>query len=138
MTVKRQVTRHILDIAKSVDLRPTEENLSPLQLDTLLFIQRKGCVKATDLAKEFKVTPATVTIQIDRLAKKGWVKRCYDTNDRRVVNITLTEQADSQLEDIIEKLMKRYDWIFEPFSKKEMETLLKMLERVKENAPKNQ
>jgi DNA-binding MarR family transcriptional regulator len=137
MTTKRLITRNILDIVKSIDFSPTEENLSPLQIDTLLYIQRKGCVKGTEIAKEFKVTPATITIQIDRLAKNGWVERCFDTKDKRATNITVTKKTENELENIIEEIMHRYDWIFEALTLKEQKNLLKMLEKVKNNTPKN-
>lgn len=136
MTSKRLITRDILDIVKAIDLSPTEENLSPLQLETLLFIKRKGCVKATEIAKEFNVTPATITVQIDRLERNGWVERCFDTFDKRTTNITCTEKCEKELEEIIEVMLNRYDWIFESLTKEELKTLQNILRKVKSNMPK--
>lgn len=135
MTSKRQITRDILDIVKAIDLSPTKENLSPLQLETLFFIKRKGCVKATEIAKGFNVTPATITIQIDRLEKNGWVERCFDTKDKRATNITCSQKCEKELDKVIEGVLDRYNWVFDTLTKEEIKSAQNILRKVKGNIP---
>ena len=63
-----------MDLVKHLDLKMDSEcKLSPLQLRTLSYVKEYECVKPTDLAKEFNITPATVTAQIDKLVKRRWL-----------------------------------------------------------------
>jgi len=124
-----------IDLVKHLDLRTDKEcNLSPSQLRTLLYIKKGECVKPTQIAKEFNITPATVTAQIDKLVKKGWIKRTSCKNDRRVVNITLTPKAETELKEVIDKTLGKYEWIFEVLSKEEEQQLLNLFIKIHENA----
>ena len=51
-----------------------------------------GPQTASAIAKEIRLTPAAVTALIDRLEKRGFVRRKADPNDRRKV---LVEQAEA-------------------------------------------
>lgn len=135
MPLKRQLIREILEVVKHVDLKPTKNGeLSTLQIRTLVYVRNNGCVKPSDLAKEFNVTPATVTVQIDKLVAGKWLERCYDNNDRRVINISLTKKAEGELDDLVEKTLKKYDWMFEALSNEDQEELLKIAKKVHEQA----
>lgn len=135
MSTRREILKQAIDLVKHLDLRTDEEcHLSPLQLRTLSFVKIGECVKPTEIAKEFNITPATVTAQIDKLVKKGWIKRTSCKDDRRVVNITLTQKALKELDGVIDKTLGKYDWIFEVLTKEEEEQLLKLFIKIHENA----
>ena len=135
MSTRREILKQSIDLVKHLNLRTDEEcNLSPLQLRTLSYVQKGECVKPTEIAKEFNITPATVTAQIDKLVKKGWIKRASCKDDRRVVNITLTPKAQNELDGVIDKTLEKYDWIFEVLTKEEEEQLLNLFIKIHENA----
>lgn len=100
----------------------------------MVFIKDKGCVKSSDLAKQFRVTPATITAQIDKLVNHGWLDRCDDGNDRRVINITLTPKAQSEVDQLVEKTMKKYNWVFESLTKDEQQQFLNLVIKINQNA----
>ncbi len=56
-------------------------------------IDREGPVPAGRLAEASGLTTAAVTAVIDRLAKRGYVRRLDDPNDRRRVLVELTPLA---------------------------------------------
>ena len=135
MLLQREILRQAIDLVKHLDLKIDSEcKLSPLQLRTLSYVKEFECVKPTDLAKEFNITPATVTAQIDKLVKKGWLKRDGCKDDRRVINISLTQKAKKELEPVIEKTVEKYNWIFEILTKEEQKQLLNIFTKVHENA----
>ena len=135
MSLQREILRQAIDLVKHLDLKIDGEcNLSPLQLRTLSYVKEFECVKPTDLAKEFNITPATVTAQIDKLVKKGWLKRDGCKDDRRVINISLTPKAKDELEPVIKKTVEKYDWIFEILTENEQKQLLNIFIKVHENA----
>ena len=137
MPLRVEIIRETLDLIKHVDLKMRKKgDLSPLQLRALEYILNKNCVKSTDLAKEFNVTPATITAQIDKLVNNGWLERCNDSVDRRVINITSTDKLKKELYPLIDKTVKRYDWVFEVLTEEEQNQLLSLITKIHKNANK--
>jgi DNA-binding MarR family transcriptional regulator len=137
--LRKQIVQNTLDFIKNIDIKSFKKGeLSPLQLRTLVFIKDKGCVKSSDLAKQFNVTPATITAQIDKLVNSGWLERCDDGNDRRVINITLTPKAKKDVDIMVEKTVERYEWIFKSLTKEEQKTFLDLVIKINQNAHKTE
>lgn len=138
MSLNRKILRQALDLVKHLDLNSSNGcSLSPLQLRTLTYVEERECVKPTEIANEFNITPATVTAQIDKLVKKGWLKRCTCKDDRRVVNISLTKKAKKELQPIIDSTVLKYDWIFNALTKDEQKKLLDIFIKIHEYAHSN-
>ena len=139
MPLQKQIVQNTLDFIKNIDLRSYKKGeLSPLQLRTLVYIKDKGCVKSSDLAKQFNVTPATITAQIDKLVNSGWLERCDDGNDRRVINIVLTPKAEKEVDTMVEKTVQRYEWVFKSLTKEEQKTFLDLVIKINQNAHKTE
>lgn len=135
MPLQKQIVQNTLDLIKNIDIRSYKKGeLSPLQLRTLVYIKEKGCVKSSDLAKQFNVTPATITAQIDKLVNSGWLERCDDGDDRRVINITLTPKAEKEVDSMVEKTVQRYEWVFKSLTKQEQKTFLELVTKINQNA----
>jgi DNA-binding MarR family transcriptional regulator len=135
--LERQLIQNTLDFIKNIELKSHKKGeLSPLQLRTLSFIKNKGCVKSSDLARQFNVTPATITAQMDKLVNSGWLERCDDGNDRRVINIMLTPKAKREVDSLVTKTMDRYNWVFKSLTKQEKEQFLNLVVKINQNAKK--
>jgi DNA-binding MarR family transcriptional regulator len=65
-------------------------NRTDLRCLDLLF---EGAMSAGQLAEAGGLSPAATTTLIDRLEKKGYLRRIRDTVDRRRVLVELTDQA---------------------------------------------
>jgi DNA-binding MarR family transcriptional regulator len=138
MELKRSLARQAIDFIKKIDINDRlEEKLSPLQLRILTFIQERGCVKSMDISRDFNVTPATVTVHIDKLEKGKWLRRCSNGEDRRVTNIRLTKKAERELDEMVNKVLKKYEWLFSTLTESEQKQLhtlfVKINESVKES-----
>ncbi len=72
-------------------------NLTAPQMVTLMAIARLDVCRMSDLAHETLQSPGTLTGIVDRLIDSGLVTRVRNMNDRRVVNVTLTEQGHAHL-----------------------------------------
>ncbi|KRM63650.1 MarR family transcriptional regulator [Ligilactobacillus agilis DSM 20509] len=48
---------------------------------------------ASEVAKELHLTPGTLTAMVDRLVRKGYVKRLRSEDDRRVIRLGLTKKG---------------------------------------------
>ena len=70
-----------------------ETGLTGPQLWAIKIIAESAPIKVSDLARRMYLHPATVVGIIDRLETRGFVERTRSTKDRRVVEITLTDQG---------------------------------------------
>lgn len=76
------------------------------QSGVLRNLYKCGPLSSARLSRKLHVTPSNITGIIDRLERKGMVKRIREQRDRRVVLITLTESGEAlsrTLPDPIEK-----------------------------------
>ena len=89
--------------------------VSQPQLSCLLALHNHGSLPISKLAQYILVKPSTVTGIVDRLEKKGLVKRERKGSDRRVITIELTE-AGSQLATVAPPPIPRS--IFEALNKR--------------------
>jgi len=76
------------------------------QLGCLLAIKQNGAMTPTRLARSLFLSASTVVGIVDRLEEKGLVARIRSTEDRRQVQICLTEAADKLTESAPSPLQK--------------------------------
>jgi DNA-binding MarR family transcriptional regulator len=111
-------------------------DLSLRQLSALQMIQDDETTTLGDVARRLMVTPAVVTGLIDRLEKRGYVRRIASTGDRRRVHLGLTnagrEAAAASERNLIDEVAAKLN----QFSASELKTLeqgLTLLDRVVED-----
>ena len=102
------------------------------QLVTLLRIYEKVSTRVGVLSKEMHVSAPTITGVIDRLLRHGYIKRTHDKEDRRVVNVELTNKGKSLVEQTLSEINKRWYRILVHLSQEERENYLRILRRIVE------
>lgn len=65
-----------------------------------------GPVSMSDLANASFISKPNLTTMIDRLCTEGLVERSADVNDRRIVNVALTQKGDEFIQKHKEETMK--------------------------------
>ncbi|MFO1442394.1 MarR family transcriptional regulator [Bacillus sp. Bva_UNVM-123] len=86
-----------------VNLLSEGESLSQNQLILLLQLKINGGMKATEIADFFSVTPGAVTSMCDKLEKLDLMQRVRESEDRRVVNMMLTNNGEEKVNKIFLK-----------------------------------
>ena len=76
-------TRHVRDVE-------SQRLLSRHQASILDHLDEIDPTTVNDLARHMGVTPATMSIALDRLERKGYIVRARDAADRRRVHVRLT------------------------------------------------
>jgi DNA-binding MarR family transcriptional regulator len=88
---------YIRRLAQTEDIYTKKLNkiykVSSTQLHCLLVLLENGPLPISMLAKKIMVNSSTATGIIDRLEKKGFVKRVRISSDRRVITIQLTKRG---------------------------------------------
>ncbi|MFF4893632.1 MarR family winged helix-turn-helix transcriptional regulator [Micromonospora chersina] len=82
-------------------LAAVEEDVTLPQFRALVVLAERGPQRTVDIAEELQVNPSTGTRMLDRLIRKGLVRRTRSSRDRRVVHVRLT-QAGS---DVVDRVM---------------------------------
>ena len=80
---------------------------------------------------------ATIGGVIDRLIKKGWVRRAVKEEDRRAFELSLTAKGNSErlaAQPVVQALQQE---ILQPLSDAEQATLIRLIRRVVMSTPEN-
>lgn len=112
-------------------LRPlfAERGLTGAQFGTLRRIPDHG-ISLTELASMSSTDPPTVSGIVDRLVKAGLIRRERSQVDRRVVEITLTDQGRATLNEVVPLHRQTVSEALSPLSPSELSTLTDLLGKV--------
>lgn len=87
-------------VSREVEKRMAEHGLTDAQWKPLLFINQGRGETAADLSRATCIDTGAVTRMLDRLEDKGLVRRGRSAQDRRIVNLELTD-AGRHLADVV-------------------------------------
>jgi DNA-binding MarR family transcriptional regulator len=104
--------------------------LTSVQWAPLMIISRGGNPTAASLARDLNTDTGAMTRMLDRLESKGLLTRSRSSTDRRVVELTLTEQGRELTRLIPHHLAQVYNAGLAGFSQEEFVTLKNMLRRI--------
>jgi DNA-binding MarR family transcriptional regulator len=71
------------------------------QFRALVVLAVRGTQRSIDIAEELQVNPSTGTRMLDRLTRKGLVRRLRSSADRRVVQVRLTKAGREVVEQVL-------------------------------------
>lgn len=92
------IFREILMIQEEA-IRDQGINLSITEMHTLEAIEKlKEKNKMSDVAHELNITASTLSINVNRLVRKGYVNKEQSKDDRRVTHLILTQSAFEALD----------------------------------------
>jgi len=79
-------------LVKTLDIN-IKCNLSPLQYRTLFLLHDLGALSMSELSDKIFVSKQQTTIIIDKLIKFELVERILNKDDRRIVNVKISERG---------------------------------------------
>lgn len=90
-------------------------------------VQQRGRIAAGELARETAMTTGTVTAVLDRMERKGYLRRITDPADRRRVLVEMTDLAEDRTWRLYGPLAERALPMLERFTIAELEVITKFL-----------
>lgn len=131
--------RNIIGVMTAVvEERMAEHGLTDAQWKPLLMISQRKCKTAAELARMACVDTGAVTRLLDRIEAKGLVKRIRSSEDRRVVNLELTEEGVRSAAGVPYVMADVLNGALEGFSEEEVRQLKDMLRRMLDNTRRMQ
>lgn len=98
----------------------------------LELLEREGDSKMVNLARFMQVSTAAMTGMVNRLVKYGYVKRVYDSCDRRIIKIKLTSAGSDLLKKINHQRRQMVVKIFGQISSADRKDYLRILMQIKD------
>jgi DNA-binding MarR family transcriptional regulator len=102
------------------------------QFIILDFLNKRGPLKMSDVARFMGVSTAATTGIIDRLVKCGYIKRAHEPNDRRIIKIKSTSKGMELTKRINSQRHKMIINIFSKLSSTERNDYLRVLMRIRD------
>lgn len=110
MHVLSRVTRLALHLDRARKEAFADHGLEPSEFDVLSALRRTGDpyqLSPGQLVHETLVTSGTMTNRVDRLVRKGLVERLPDPDDRRGVQVRLTDSGRAAVDGALDALLSR-------------------------------
>lgn len=107
--------------------------MEPWEFDVLSVLRRAAApysLTPGTLLQELLVSSGTMTNRIDRLEKKGLVKRTPSPHDRRAVLVTLTDEGVTRVDSALKELLLRESELVAPLNEDERKELSGLLRRL--------
>ena len=105
MNSEMQLAELLMGINKEISKRLVpmfrEQKLSIAEISVLMKMNRTPACRASELAAMIGIPSSTVTGILDRLEKRGLLKRRQDPNDRRSILITVTQKTKDFVANLI-------------------------------------
>lgn len=116
-------------MAKKLNLNLTESVCL-----TLLGINK--VTTPSEIAKYTGLTTGATTTMLDRLVKKGFIKRTSNPNDRRGVIIEICDEYAKQASSMVIEVQKAHKELIASYTNKELEVIADFLNRFTDNVEK--
>ena len=107
--------------------------VTPMESTILRLFLRKDARTAAELSAELSVSPSRISREVAKLAGKGLVRRRRLRSDRRVVQLTLSEEGRSLTVEIDERLQAYEAKLSEGVSEEEMAVFTSVTSKVMAN-----
>ncbi len=108
----------------------TGSDLSTSEMHTLVAIGRGTPKTMTELAQELMINVSTLSIAVNKLKKKGYVRRIRNESDRRIVRAALTARGKQALSEHERFYFNIIRSITDGMTDEEKRTYVKMLTHV--------
>jgi len=133
----RRLTDHlqtVMEEAESVDKKNSSvrEKLSWQEIRVLRAVARQDCCPMSGLADMICLSLSSATGLIDRLVSKKLVKRDRSSEDRRVVQVELTEQGRELNEEAMAGPVEFSRGLLKGLNADEQESLIALFRKISE------
>ncbi|MEH7224045.1 MarR family transcriptional regulator [Bacillus sp. JJ1566] len=113
-----------------------KNNISITEFSVLEVLFHKGIQTIQQIGKSVLITSGSMTYVIDKLEQKGLLRRSACQEDRRAIHVSLTDAGNEIMNKIMPEHEGFVDNVFDSLNANEVDTLIDLLQRVKEKVEK--
>lgn len=108
------------------------EGLNPGHYMIMGILMHTGSMSMSDMGRKICMSKPGMTCITDRLIDEGKLERTYDVNDRRIINISLTEEGKSFMKKHREEEKENIRKNLSKLSDDDLEALCASLDKLKD------
>ena len=123
-----------IEMGAALDAELARLDITAAQYVILMSIALEEADSASGLCKGISYDPGAMTRMLDRLERRGLVRRVAHPNDRRASNLELTAEGKEVYPKLRASAMKVLNRFLTGFTQKEAKHLERFLQRMLENA----
>lgn len=120
-------------ISQMIDAEMEPLGLTASQWHPIVIIGLGKANTPAGVARTAEVDTGAMTRTLDRLEKKGFLKRHRSTHDRRVVQLELTEKGHTVTEKLMPAVSRALNAHLKGFTEEETTLLISFLQRMQQN-----
>ncbi|MDP7496863.1 MAG: MarR family transcriptional regulator, partial [Roseibacillus sp.] len=117
-----------------IDRSILPKGLCESDLSILERLERKGARPVNGLARQVGLTSGSMTSAVQRLRRRGLVETRRDLEDKRVVWVSATPEAEKIVESFSQLRGEVLEEVFRKWSERERSVLINLLRRVRKDA----
>lgn len=121
-------------IVEAIDAELAPLDISHAQWIVVMLLGDGAASTAAELCKILIYDPGAMTRLLDRLEKKGVLRRVRAADDRRAVRLELTADGSKLYPRILQALVQVFNRLLRGFTKSEVRQLEQLLTRMADNA----
>lgn len=116
---------HVVKVGAEKVLHPIvqPEGLTVIQTYVLFAVQKYEIITVGNLSKIFEINQGNVSTTCKKLERLGFIYRVRQSEDERIVSLSLTEHGRQALKNIRERA-KKYDPILRTIPKEKFQVIL--------------
>ncbi|WP_428910488.1 MarR family winged helix-turn-helix transcriptional regulator [Niallia sp. Krafla_26] len=118
-------------IQDQIKLEISKNDLNITEFSVLETLYHKGRQTIHQIGKNILISSGSMTYVIDKLEKKGYLKRTGCPDDRRAIFITLTPSGEELMNNIMPEYQTFINKMFDSLNHEEAESLVRLLQKVK-------
>jgi DNA-binding MarR family transcriptional regulator len=107
-----------------------DQNITPVMYSVLSALQQGGAMDQTTLAKAVAIDKTNMTDILDRLKRRGLIKRRVSSTDRRVRLTSLTDEGKRILDVLDEKAQRAHERTVESLAPEDRIRLVEMMTQI--------
>lgn len=107
-------------------------NLNHSHFQIMVILKEEGKLPISDVAKKLLISTPNMTKLLNKLIDLEMINRIHDTNDRRIINIEITQQGTNYLNKKFENVKNSMKTTFSALPNKELDKLNSSLENLKD------
>jgi len=92
--------------------------------------EKKGKVNISEISKSLSITPPSTTEFVKNLIKKGYLEKQISQNDKRLAEITLTDEGKKIVQDLNNHFSSLFSGVIEMLGEEKSKLLIELLDVV--------
>lgn len=117
-------------VSGRIDRELRKRGLTESQFGILEMLHHVGPLRQCDIGTKLLISRANVTLVVDWLAAKGWVRRDRNETDRRSNVVQLTPEGRRRIEALFPDHAARIAALFSPLDAAEQEELARLCKKL--------